>query len=104
MFPSRSDSSLVERVASDMSTAPPAVALGAAESALSFDREIPRALQELKLPAVAINPDYKPTDIASMERYGVEVVLMWGVGHFLMMEDPERFNRLLRTVIDRFVR
>jgi len=30
---------------------------------------------------------------------------MWdGVGHFLMMEGPERFNPLLRTAINRFVR
>jgi pimeloyl-ACP methyl ester carboxylesterase len=104
MFPATSDRSLVERVAADMSAAPPGVALGAMESAMNFDREIPRALQELKLPVVAINPDYRPTDIASMERYSVEVVIMSGVGHFLMMEDPERFNALLRRVVDKFVR
>ena len=39
-----------------------------------------------------------------MRRYGVEVVIMPGVGHFLMMEDPERFNRLLETEIDTLVR
>ena len=104
MFPPTADRSLVERVAADMSVAPPAVALGAIESAMSFDREIPPALQELNLPVVAINPDYQPTDTASMERHRVEVVVMSGVGHFLMMEDPERFNRLLRTTIDKFVR
>ncbi len=104
VFPPRADRSLVERVAADMSAAPPAVALEALESAISFEREIPSALQELKLPVVAINPDSPPTDIASMERYGVKVVFMSGVGHFLMMEDPERFNSLLRTVIDKFIR
>jgi pimeloyl-ACP methyl ester carboxylesterase len=104
MFPASSNRSLVERVAMEMSAAPPTVGLGALESAMSFDREVPRALQELKLPVVAINPDYRPTDVASMKRYGVEVVFMSGVGHFLMMEDPERFNRLLRTVIDKLIR
>ena len=34
----------------------------------------------------------------------VEVVIMPGVGHFLMMQDPERFNGLLRAVIDGFSR
>ncbi len=29
---------------------------------------------------------------------------MPGVGHFLMMEDPEGFNRLLAEVIDKLVR
>ncbi len=104
MFPPGADQSLVERVAADMSAAPPAAAIGALESAISFDREIPRALQELKLPVVAINPDYRLTDSASMQRYGVEVVIMSGVGHFLMMEAPERFNRLLRTAIETIVR
>ena len=102
MFPSGTDQSLVERVAADMSAAPPEIALGAMESSISFDREIPRALQELKVPVVAINADTPPTDVASMERHGVEVILMSGVGHFLMMEAPERFNQVLRTVLDRF--
>ena len=39
-----------------------------------------------------------------MERYGVKVVIMSGVGHFLMMEDPERFNALLKKAIDKFLR
>jgi len=104
MFPPTADSALVERVAMDMSAAPPQVALGALEAALAFAHEIPGALQELKLPVVALNPDNQPTDTTSMKRHGVEVVLMPGVGHFLMMEDPARFNQLLRTVIDRFDR
>lgn len=104
MFPASADPSLVERVAADMSSAPPAIAIGALESAMSFDREIPRALQELRLPVVAINPDNAPTDTASMRRHGVEVVFMSGVGHFLLMEDPERFNRVLGTVVDKLVR
>jgi pimeloyl-ACP methyl ester carboxylesterase len=104
MFVPSSDPALVEHVAADMSSEPPAVGLGALESALTFDREIPGALKELNLPVFAINPDNRPTDIASMKRHGVEVVLMPGVGHFLMMEDPERFNRLLGTVIDKLAR
>jgi pimeloyl-ACP methyl ester carboxylesterase len=104
MFPRSADPSLVERVAADMSAAPTVVALGALESAMSFDREIPGALWELKLPVVAINPDYRPTDVESLKRYGVEVVIMSGVGHFLQMEDPERFNGILRTTIEKLGR
>jgi pimeloyl-ACP methyl ester carboxylesterase len=103
MFPPGAEESLVERVAADMSAAPPAVALGALEAAIAYDREVTVALQELNLPAVAINPDNLPTDIESMERYGVDVVLMPGVGHFLMMEDPEGFHPLLREVIEEFL-
>lgn len=104
MFLPNSDSALVERVVMDMSSAPPKVAVEALESALNYSRKIPQVLQELKLPVIAINSDNAPTDTASMQRYGVKVILMPGVGHFLMMEDPERFNRILRTAINELVR
>jgi pimeloyl-ACP methyl ester carboxylesterase len=99
-----SDSSLVERIVADMSSAPPAVAIEALESSFGYSREIPGALQELKLPVVAINTDSPPTDIPSMKGHGVKVVVMPRVSHFMMMEDPERFNRVLRGVIDTLVR
>ena len=86
-----------------MSSAPPDVALEALENALSFDRVMPGLLEELSLPPVAINPDGTGNDVESLERYGAEVLLMPGVGHFLMMEDPDGFNALLQTGIDRIV-
>jgi pimeloyl-ACP methyl ester carboxylesterase len=104
MFTPNSDSALVERVAADMSSAPPAVAIGALESAFNYSRKITNSLQELKLPVIAINADNAPTDMASMQRYGVQVMIMQGVGHFVMLEDPESFNRLLRTAIGKLVR
>lgn len=103
MFPPEADSALVEQVATDMSSAPPEVALGALESAVTFEPQILKALEELNVPVVAINPAEPPTDVESMERYGVNVVTMSGVGHFVMMEDPEGFNRRLTEVIDGFI-
>ncbi len=100
MFPANADPALVERVVADISAAPPSIAPAVMESAICFEREMPGALQELSLPVVAINPDRPPTDVASLKRHGVESVLMTGVGHFLMMENPERFNPLLETVVD----
>jgi pimeloyl-ACP methyl ester carboxylesterase len=104
LFLPTSDRTLVERVATDMSAAPPAVALGALQSAFSYSRQMPRTLQALHLPVIAINPDNAPTDVESLERSGVKVMIMPGVGHFAMMEAPERFNRLLRSAIDTLVR
>ena len=59
-------------------------------------------LRELTAPVVAINPDARPTDTEALRRHGVKTVLMSGVGHFLMMEDPDRFNRLLGEVVEEF--
>ena len=103
MFLPKSDSELIERVAADMSSAPPDVALDALTSSFNYSREMPYTLEELKLPAIAINSDNAPTDIESMKHYGVEVMIMPGVGHFLMLEDAERFNDLLRIAIGKLV-
>ena len=104
MFVPTSDPALVERVAAKMSSAPPSVAVPSLESAFGYSREMPRTLEKVHLPVIAINPDNASTDVASLERYGVQVILMPGVGHFLMMEDPPRFNGLLSAAIDRLQR
>ena len=103
IFVSTSDTVLIERIAADMSSAPPAIALNALVYTLNYSRQMPQTLKELKLPVIAINDTRGPTDIASMKRHGVEVLIMPGVGHFLMMENPEGFNRLLKTAISKFV-
>ena len=104
MFPATADEALVEWIAADMSSAPQEIALQAIVSAWRNGREMPAALAELELPTVAINPDHPPSDLESLRRHGVELVTMPGVGHFPMMEDPERFNRVLGSVIDKLPR
>lgn len=104
MFGPNADPALVDRVAKDMASAQPQVAIPAMESSFSNDRLMPGILQELKLPVIAINSVSSRTDRASMEKHGVEVVEMPDVGHFPMMEDPERFNAILRDAIARLGR
>jgi pimeloyl-ACP methyl ester carboxylesterase len=94
-----SDRELVEWVAADMSGAPPVIALDAMRHAIGNGDAILSALAELTAPVVAINADYRPTDIEALRRYGVEAVLMSGVAHFPMLEDPDRFNRLLGETV-----
>ena len=38
------------------------------------------------------------------KRFGIEVAFMSGVGHFVMMEDPQAFNRLLDEAVQRVTR
>jgi pimeloyl-ACP methyl ester carboxylesterase len=99
LFGPDADPKLVERVARDMASAPPQVAVSALQNSFSNDREIPAALAELKLPVRAINADNAPTDHESLAKYGVTAFVMPGVGHFLMLEDPARFNRSLDSVV-----
>lgn len=100
MFPPGANPKLVEWVVFDMSAAPPETALDALHHSISNDGPIVERLRELTLPVVAINPDDGSTDIESLERYGVNTVLVPGVGHFLMMEDPNAFNVALGEAID----
>jgi pimeloyl-ACP methyl ester carboxylesterase len=102
MFLPGSDPRLVEWVATDMSSAPPEVALGAIRYAVANEPAAVAGLRDAAVPVVAINPDYRSTDVESFERHGVKVVQISGVGHFPMMEDPASFNRILGETIERF--
>lgn len=102
MFPAGADPGLVDRVATDMAAAPPAVAVEALRSSFMYGRQVTAPLMELNLPVVAINPEGPANDPESMARHGVDVVLMSDAGHFMMMEDPVRFTDLLRSVISRW--
>lgn len=99
MFPAEADPELVEMVADDMASAPAHIAVPAMVAALGYAREATSVLAELALPVVAINPEQPPTDAVSMQANGVVLLTQPEVGHFLMMEDPERFNALLRDAV-----
>jgi pimeloyl-ACP methyl ester carboxylesterase len=98
-----SDSALVEQVAEDMSSAPAVVALGAAEGMFRWGNdESAAALRDVRVPIRLINSDYHPTNVDVGREYvsSFDVVLMSGVGHFVMMEDPETFNALLGEIVE----
>jgi pimeloyl-ACP methyl ester carboxylesterase len=104
LFPPTADPALVERVASDMASAPQEIALASLESSITNDRVVPGALEELDVPVVSLNPARSNPDVASLERHGVEVILVPDVGHFMMMEDPAAFNAILRGVVEGLLR
>ena len=99
MFGKNADPKLVERVARDMASAPPAVALSAMHNLFTNSHNIPVMLDALKLPVVAINSELEPTDHESLAKHGVKAFVMPDSGHFLMLEDPPRFNRSLDSVV-----
>ena len=103
LFVDKSNPALVEKVSNDMASAPKNIAVSSLQSSLDHNREMPRLLQELKLPVFAINADTPPTDMNSMKLYDVQVLTMSGVGHFLMMENPEGFNKILNRALDKVV-
>ncbi len=106
MFTPTSDSALVEKIANDMSSAPPVVGIGALEGYIGFqNNEIIRVLQEVQAPITCINSDKYPTNVEANQRYApsFKALIMSGIGHFNMMEDPETFNRMLEETIQEFI-
>jgi pimeloyl-ACP methyl ester carboxylesterase len=99
IFLSNAEPTLVEWVVTDMSSAAPEVGIGAMRGLLSYDPK--EALKDVRLPIYCINSDMRPVNVEAGRRYALsfEVKLMSGVGHFVMLEDAETFNRLLSETI-----
>ena len=102
MFPAEAEPTLVEWVAADMASAPPQIAIDAMEHAIGNHDPVVAALEQLTVPVVAINPEYRPNDIEALRRHGVRAVLVPGAGHFPMLEDTDTFNRILHDVLEDF--
>ena len=95
LFEPGADAALVQKVAYNMSLRPPAVAVPSLRSLLSMD--LAGLLPAIKVPVYAINSDLLPTDAARIRRSlpDFHLDVLNHTGHFLMLEDPARFNALL---------
>jgi pimeloyl-ACP methyl ester carboxylesterase len=102
MFPESADPSLVERVVAQIASAPKAIALPALEATWAYARNVPAVLAEVRLPVIAINSEDAETDVESMRRCGVEVIVMPDAGHFPMLENPHAFNACLLRAVEAF--
>lgn len=98
-FVKQSDPAIKEWVKADMSAAPYSSAIGARHASGSYDAT--PAIASLDVPLVLINSDFLPTDTAHLEASAkhFEYHEMSGVGHFVMLEDPDTFNALLSAVL-----
>ena len=82
LFPPTAEPALRERVAQDMSSAPPHIAIPSLESSITNDRVVPTELAKLRKPVISLNPSRSEPDIESLAWYGVGVLLVPEVGHF----------------------
>lgn len=100
LFEKGADPVLVQKVAYSMSLRSPAVALPSMRSLLSMD--LAALLPSIHVPVYAINSDILPTDAARIRKSIPDFTLdvLPRSGHFLMLEDPARFNPLLLKDLD----
>jgi len=69
------------------------------EESGSSGRLLQEGLQEVKIPKMAINA--RPTNMEAAQRYGIEVVLMADIRHFMMLETPQTFHCLLDEAVQK---
>lgn len=99
-FTANANAQLKQKIAYDMSLSPPRVAVPAMRAILEYDFTAP--LRDVSVPIVAINSDLgEPVNEARIKRVlpKFREVTLAGDGHFLMMEDPQRFNPALEAEV-----
>lgn len=91
-FTPRSDPVLMRRLVDDLAAAPPGIAVG--EMIGMNDMNYAAALADIDVPVIAINATRVPIDLERIRLHArtFRLKLVDGAGHFLMLEEPARFN------------
>jgi pimeloyl-ACP methyl ester carboxylesterase len=100
LFGPNADRELANKVAYDMSLSAPRVAVPALRALFEYDYA--GSLREISVPVVGIYSDLGPpvNDVRIRKVLPkVHATTISGVGHFLMMEDPPKFNAALESEI-----
>lgn len=92
-----------EWILSDISAAPPAVALSAINEMMTqyITGDAAGIFEQIRIPVVTVNGDMWPVNYEANRRhmFSYEAIVLKGADHFLMMDRPEEFNRALKRAI-----
>ena len=100
-FAPGADPALKQKIAYDMSLSPPKVAVPTMRAIMEYDASGP--LKDISVPIAAINSDLgEPVNEVRIRKVlpKFRQVVLAGDGHFLMMEDPQRFNPALEAQVE----
>ena len=104
MFAPTFDAGRAAEITSAVAAFPSVIATDALESSVGNGANLRQGLDELRIPIALINsPHWQTTNLEAAQRRGMDVTLMSGSGHFLMLEDPPAFNRVLDEAIRKFL-
>jgi pimeloyl-ACP methyl ester carboxylesterase len=105
MISPRTDPKLREWILSDMSAAPPAVALSAMNEMMSqyITGEAAKIFDKLRIPVITVNGDSWPINYEANRRhmFSFDAIVLKEADHFLMMDRPAEFNQALEKAIDK---
>ena len=97
------DAQLREWILADMSSAPPAVALGAMHEMMSqyITGEAAKIFEQIRIPVVTVSGDLWPINDEGNRRhmFSYDAIVLKKADHFLMMNRPDDFNPALEKAI-----
>ncbi len=99
MLPADADSNLVDWIITKATSMPPEIAVAILKKAPDWNTA--ESLRKSGVPVVAINSDLRPTNVEGNRALvpSFELILMDGLGHYVMLEDPQDFNLNLFDVV-----
>ena len=104
MISSRTDPRIRDWILSDMSAAPPAVALSAMNEMMSqyITKEAAAIFDEIRIPVITVNGDLWPINYEANRRhmFSFNAIVLKDADHFLMIDRKEEFNNALEKAID----
>ena len=99
LFAAKGDPAFAEKVLGDIFTLPPETSIAILQGSWAYD---PRpVLREIHVPMVAVNADKFPTRLDHARLYApqFDALIVEGVGHYLMREDPAAFDAQLARAV-----
>jgi pimeloyl-ACP methyl ester carboxylesterase len=108
MMSPHTDPQLCEWILSDMSAAPPSVALSAINNMMSqyITGEAAKIFDGIRIPVISVNGDMWPVNYEANRRhmFSFDAIVLKGADHFLMLDRPEEFNRALEKAIHMIIK
>jgi pimeloyl-ACP methyl ester carboxylesterase len=103
MISPNTDPQLRDWILSDMSAAPPAVALSAMKEMMTqyITGEAAKAFEKIRIPVITVNGDLWPINYEANRRHmsSYHAIVLNKADHFLMLDRPEEFNHALEKAI-----
>jgi pimeloyl-ACP methyl ester carboxylesterase len=103
MIASNNDPQLREWILSDMSAAPPYVAISAMNEMITqyITGEAAKIFKQIRIPVITVNGELWPINFEANRRhmFSFNAIVLKEADHFLMMDRPIEFNKALEKAI-----
>jgi pimeloyl-ACP methyl ester carboxylesterase len=101
LFAPTTPPAVADRILAQTTNFPPEIAISALRN--NWNYKAGPAFDAVKVPIVAVNGDRFPTNFDANRRHApqFDALIMKGVGHYPMLEDPARFGTLLDEALQK---